>query len=108
MKTIIAGGRDYKLTPLDWGRLEEMNITEVVSGGASGADAGGEYWAEQHGIPVTRFPADWQLHGKAAGPIRNRGMAEYSDQAALFPGGKGTRSMFNEATRAKVEIYDFR
>lgn len=39
MKTIIAGGRNYCLTPADLLALEKLPITEVVSGGATGADA---------------------------------------------------------------------
>ena len=84
------------------------DIVEVVSGGAAGADREGEKWAAGWGLPVKKFPADWKMHGKAAGPIRNREMAQYADAVALFPGGKGTADMFNEATKAGLMIYDFR
>ncbi len=109
MILIIAGGRDYELTVYDYARLEKLRplVTEVVSGGAPGTDAGGEFWAKQNGIPVKRFLADWKKHGKAAGPIRNREMAEYAHAAALFPGGKGTKSMRAEAVRAGIEIFEF-
>lgn len=107
MKLIIAGGRDYKLTAGDWERLGKIQISEIVSGCAAGADKGGEYYADQHGLPVSRFPADWDMHGKAAGPIRNRQMAEYADGVALFKGGRGTSSMRKEAERAGIEIFDF-
>ena len=43
--TIIAGGRDYNLTLSDEAWLDTLPIREVVSGGASGVDAGGEAWA---------------------------------------------------------------
>lgn len=43
MKLIIAGGRSYRFTMDDLARLHDLrmtrNITEVVSGGASGADS---------------------------------------------------------------------
>src|SRR6476661_8492494 len=101
MKLIIAGGRDYDVTQQDIQALDTIpDVTEVVSGGAGGADACGEDWAAMRGIPCKSFRADWLKHGKAAGPIRNRKMAEYADAVVLFPGGKGTDSMFREATKA--------
>lgn len=72
MRTIIAGGRDYKLTESDIDRLDSLPISEVVSGRATGADTDGENYAYFKGLPVKQFPADWKTHGKAAGPIRNR------------------------------------
>jgi hypothetical protein len=103
--TIIAGGRDYNLTLSDEAWLDTLPIREVVSGGASGADAGGEAWAKKRGIPIKRFPADWKTHGRAAGPIRNRQMAEYADAVVLFPGGRGTDSMRREAERQELRIF---
>ncbi|MDF1659966.1 MAG: SLOG family protein [Verrucomicrobiales bacterium] len=108
MAVIVAGGRDYQFTDDDIAKLDGIPIREVVSGGASGADRCGEQWAESRGIPVKRFPADWKTHGRAAGPIRNRQMAEYADAVALFPGGRGTASMAKEAEKAGIVIYDFR
>ncbi len=113
MKLIIAGGRDYQFTPNDYLRLRKVvtnlvHVTEVVSGGASGADECGEVWAAAVGIPVKFFKPDWDRHGKAAGPIRNREMAAYADAAVLFPGGKGTDSMYLEAKKANLRIFDYR
>ena len=112
MKLIIAGGRDYELTREDRGWLDDLwvmeGVDEVVSGGAKGADASGEAWAVAREIPVKVFPANWDKHGKAAGPIRNEEMAAYADAVALFPGGRGTESMYQEAKKAGIEIYDFR
>ena len=109
MKLIIAGGRNYRFTPSDWSRLDALLglVAEVVSGAATGADQAGERWAERHGIPVKRFPADWGKHDRAAGPIRNVAMARYADAVALFPGGRGTASMRRVAEKAGITIYDF-
>lgn len=109
MKTIIAGGRDYRLTPEDFlflGRLTPPP-DEVVSGACpTGADFDGERWAKAKNIPVTRFPADWKTHGPSAGPKRNKQMAEYARGGRLvaFPGGRGTASMIREAKAAGLEI----
>jgi len=113
MKLIIAGGRDYELTDTDFGRLDVLmvlnDITEVVSGGAKGADAGGEEWARRNHLPITHFFPDWKLNGRAAGPIRNRQMAEYADGVVLFPGGRGTQNMFDEAMKMDgFRIWDWR
>jgi hypothetical protein len=110
MKVSIAGSRSIQ--HLDRAHamavLEEaiedakelgITITEVVSGGAAGVDRLGEEWARKHKISVKRFPADWKKHGKAAGPIRNKAMAEYADALiAIWDGqSKGTWNMMEEA-----------
>lgn len=107
IKVIIAGGRDYELTESDFSRLDELSIKEVVSGGAKGADLGGEIWAQSRKVPVKKFPADWKRFGPAAGPKRNQAMAEYADAVVLFPGGKGTASMRLLAEKEGILIYDF-
>lgn len=109
MKLIIAGGRDYVFTTRDRTRLNQIeDVTEVVSGGARGADKEGESWAAFHGIPVRRFLPDWDRWGKRAGFRRNVQMAIYADAVALFPGGSGTGHMFVAAKQHGLKIYDFR
>lgn len=111
MRTVIAGGREYTLTAFDYERLNSLrdSITEVISGACpSGVDRETSTWARTQGIPVRQFPADWATHGKAAGPIRNRAMAEYAEAVVLFPGGRGTASMEAEARRSGKLIFDWR
>lgn len=112
MKLIIAGGRDYRLTRTDLGDLDwlhgKIKVTEVVSGCARGADKGGEMWAESRGLPIKRFPADWDTFGKRAGYLRNAQMADYADAVVLFPGNKGTSMMFDLARERGLKIYDWR
>lgn len=112
MKLIIAGGRDYGWTDRDARELSKelvaLHITEVVSGGARGADAMGERAAEIAGVPVVKFHPQWKKHGKAAGPLRNREMANYADALMIFPGGRGTDSMLHEAEMAGITIWDKR
>lgn len=90
LKLIIAGGREFNPTPefiqsaiLMFGILPtKTGELEIVSGGARGVDWAGEAFAMRYGYPIKRFPAHWSIHGKAAGPLRNKQMAEYGD--ALF------------------------
>ena len=115
MKLIIAGGRDftYISTPMIDSFLEAhnmywRNIEQVVSGGASGVDTAGENFANAVDIEIERFPADWNTHGKAAGPIRNRQMAEYADALLLIWDGesRGSASMKNEMVKLKKPVYE--
>lgn len=110
MKTIIAGGRAYKFTQEDVDFLESLKheITEVVSGGAKGADLYGELWARRCSIPVIQIPAQWGLYGNRAGPLRNEEMGEYADALIVFSGGRGTRNMYDIAVKKKLKIYDQR
>ena len=111
MKMVIAGGRDFIGCQKDLNSIvstvQKYDITEIISGGAPGADYFGEGCADRMGILKTRFLADWIRNGKTAGPIRNRQMAEYTDYVFLFPGGSGTASMRREAQKAgKKIVYD--
>ncbi len=111
MKTIIAGSR----TITDPKVIEEavaasgFIITEVVCGGAAGVDTLGRDWATLRGIPVKEFPADWDTHGKAAGPIRNAQMAEYADQVICIfdvqAENKGTKNMSKVAMNHGKRVF---
>jgi len=109
MKVIIAGSRNCtnKWTlqrAIDACGLE---ITEVVSGTCRGVDTMGEQWAQHNNVPIKRFPPDWEKSGKAAGPIRNKQMAEYADALILLwnpEKSRGSRSMYNEAKKLDLVI----
>lgn len=115
MKVIIAGSRDLEIHTFDIGMAVKMSgfgrPWEVVSGRClTGIDAAGERWAREVDINVIEFPADWKAHGKAAGPIRNRAMAEYADALiAIYRKGKltpGTKNMISEARKRGLKIYE--
>ncbi len=109
MKVIIAGSRSIKNYTIVAEAIELANfdITEVVSGGAHGVDRFGEEWAVVNGIPFVRFPALWNLYGKAAGYKRNQQMAEYADALiAVWDGkSKGTENMIELATQYNLKKY---
>lgn len=99
MKVIIAGSRHMPFTqyPLIGQAVSKsgFKITEVVCGMARGADMFGAKWAYENKIPVKKFPANWDEHGLAAGPIRNAEMAQYADAAIIFiwDGSRGSADM---------------
>ncbi|MBR1697914.1 MAG: DUF2493 domain-containing protein, partial [Anaerovibrio sp.] len=74
----------------------------IVSGHAPGADTLGERYAHEHGLKCELYPADWNTHGKAAGPIRNAEMANNADALIAFWDGesRGTKNMI-ETAKAK-------
>ena len=114
---IIAGIRHFSDNGYMEAQLERHALLngypdEVVSGTAKGADSCGEAWARIHGIPVRRFPADWNTHGRSAGPIRNNQMAEYARNDGvlfLFWDGKsaGSRSMLAAAQKRGIPVIQF-
>jgi septum formation topological specificity factor MinE len=114
MKLIIAGSRMIKVSSEDFmsllnlHKIYYLNISEIVSGGAIGVDLSGEDFANLFGFKLKKFPADWEEHGKAAGPIRNRQMAEYADALLLIWDGesRGSASMKKEMQKLKKPIYE--
>lgn len=115
MKLIIAGSRT--LCP-DLGFIrsaihmlhitKNSPITEVVCGGAEGVDNEGQHWASHHDVPIKMMCADWDKHGKAAGPIRNKQMAEYGDALLLIWDGesRGSHNMRKEMAKLRKPIYE--
>ncbi len=109
-KVIVAGTRtfdDYELlkSKLDF-FLKNQRGVEIVSGTARGADQLGEWYANERGLAVKRFPADWELYGKSAGYRRNAQMAEYADAAVIFWDGisRGSRHMINLAKEKGLPV----
>ena len=115
LRVIIAGGRDFN----DYNKAEKCiddflvsnNLpVKIISGNASGADRMGELYGNLHGIDVVQFPAEWNKYGRAAGPIRNRKMAEYAAEErgvliAFWDGkSRGTKNMIENAKRSGLEI----
>lgn len=97
MRVIIAGSRgctDMQFVEL---AIKEsgFEITTVVSGGAKGPDRLGAQWAVEHDISVKMYYANWNVHQRAAGMIRNAIMAENADALiAIWDGkSKGTAHM---------------
>lgn len=78
-------------------------ITGIVSGGAPGIDTMAEMFAERNGIEMKVFPAEWNLYGRAAGPMRNTSIVDYCDMLVAFPdeASVGTRDSIKKAIKEK-------
>lgn len=81
---------------------------KIIAGGAEGVDAVAIDWAVVNWCPFVEFRADWDKHGKAAGPIRNQRMLAEGkpDLVVAFPGGKGTAHMKRLARDAKIKVME--
>ena len=110
-KVIIAGSRDFN----DYNLLKEkcnyqlQNIKDeivIVSGTARGADQLGERYAKEKGYKIESHPANWDLHGKSAGYIRNEEMAKCSNALIAFWDGnsKGTKHMIDLAKKHGLKV----
>ena len=110
MIVIIAGSRafgDYDLLRRQCDKvLSGIHVDGILCGGCRGADALGKRYAEERGIPVTSYPANWEKYGRAAGPIRNKQMAADADMLVAFWDGqsRGTHSMIKLMQGKRVEI----
>lgn len=112
MRLLVCGGRDFN----DWEWMNEVltwisgsnHIEVLIHGAARGADSLAGEWAELANVPIKAYPADWQRHGRAAGPIRNRLMLSDGkpDFVIAFPGGRGTADMISAARVAGVTVME--
>lgn len=109
MKTIIAGSRDITDYDIVVQAIRDCgwDVTEVVCGMAKGVDSLGKQYAEENNLPIHYFPADWTKHGKAAGVLRNRQMAENSEALiAVWDGeSRGTKNMIDTAKKLNLIVY---
>lgn len=112
MKVLVCGSRHFndfeKLCDVLDAMDAHCEITEIIEGGARGADRLAVRWANDLRIPVREFPADWDKHGKAAGPIRNSQMLREGmpDMVVAFlaPNSRGTAHMISIAEKAGVPV----
>lgn len=112
MRVLVTGGRDYtndffvSMTLASIGKLFNDDVTLIV-GDATGVDAMARKSGEALGWSVEVFNADWDEHGRAAGPIRNKRMIEEGrpDICIAFPGGRGTQNCMEQAEQAGIPVH---
>jgi hypothetical protein len=118
MKILVCGGRDYTDKVKLFVELDaihkERKITDVVHGGARGADTMAHDWARQNNIRIWPYPVtkqEWKTYGKGAGPIRNQRMLDEHPDIKLvvaFPGHAGTANMIEKAKATNIELIEFK
>jgi len=111
-RVLVCGGRDYDDQRHLNETLDKLHVEHkfsvVIEGEARGADTLARVWAEGRKVEVAKFPADWKLNGRKAGPIRNRRMLVEGkpDLVVAFPGGTGTAHMVRIAREAGVKTIE--
>jgi hypothetical protein len=114
-RVIVTGSRQLADHRPVWDALyrlvaEHGHLTVVHGGCPNGADRYASLWASDNACATeVIYPADWDRHGIAAGPIRNRAMvADGADLVLAFPqlGGKnrGTRHCVRTAHAAELPV----
>ncbi len=110
MKVIICGDRNWTDREMIEKYIKSLpEGTLIIQGECNGADRIAKHIAKELRYPVTaNYAADWELHGLAAGPIRNRQMLkEKPDLVVAFHDSiatsKGTKDMLNAAREAHVK-----
>ena len=94
MKIAVVGSRDFANKRLMDDELSKlMPISQVISGGAIGADKMAERWARSNGIETQIFYPD---HKRYRHPYhhRNRLIAEACDRLVAFWNGHSTGTRY--------------
>jgi hypothetical protein len=120
MKLVVSGSRhitDYNLFYQALGEsgflTTKKGVECLIQGGAAGVDGLAKRWAEANSVPVMTIEADWDAHGRSAGPIRNSEMIQYAIEdgepaglLAIWDGySKGTWDCIKKAQAKGLIIY---
>lgn len=121
-KILVCGSRDYP----DEQRVHEVldkyyvQFTTmrkrhllIITGGADGADEFARRWAVAHRVDHLVMYARWDDEGKAAGPIRNRRMADQEPDYVIafskdFENSRGTKNMISQAEKRHIRVRKYR
>lgn len=109
MKVAFTGGRNYADRKMVQFVVDLLQATYVRSFAVGDCPTGLDRMVREI-IPATQVDvhrASWTLHGKAAGPVRNRAMLDDDvDVLVVFPGGKGTWDCVRQAREmGKAVVY---
>lgn len=109
-KVAIIGSRtftNYRICKEVIENIVEDSKIMIVSGGAKGADALGEKFADENNLMKLIFKPDWEKFGKSAGFKRNTQIIENSDIVIAFWDyeSKGTKNSIDTAKKLKKDLY---
>lgn len=118
MKILICGDRHWDNYDSVLNIVKRLikkygNDITIIEGGATGADTMAKKAAVQLEIKYKEYPANWELYGKKAGPIRNQQMLDEENPdivIAFTPDinkSIGTRDMCSRAKKANKPVYIF-
>ena len=109
LRILVTGSRNWT----DWNAIataigrastgwSPSSVTVVHGACPTGADAIADELADRFGFTVERHPADWDRHGRAAGPIRNQEMVNLGADVCLALPLGSSRGTYDCMSRAKA------
>lgn len=106
MKVAVIGSRGFNDYEKMKSVLNNITISEIISGGAIGADSLGAKYANENSISLCVFLPDWKKYGKGAGFIRNKLIVDNSDMVVAFWDGKskGTKNSIDYSKKINKKV----
>lgn len=106
MRVLICGDRNWNDYDMIHAYISALRVRfgeelVVIHGASKGADSMAGEAAEDLGVKVEEYPADWSKYGKGAGPIRNMQMLKQGNLDAVtafhnnISTSKGTKDMIS-------------
>lgn len=108
MKVLVCGDRNWTNRERIYERLAHLpGGSIVIHGAARGADSIAGDVAGELGYEVERYPAQWDVYGRAAGPIRNMEMLDRKPELVIafhnnISNSRGTAHCLKEAVRRGI------
>lgn len=101
MKLAVVGSRNFNEYDLLESHLNSLLPSQIIPGGAKGADSLAEQYAEKYSISIHVFKPDWKKYGRGAGIVRNKEIVDAADHVLAFWDGKskGTKSSIDHARK---------
>ena len=112
-RILICGDRDWTNRRLIEKFIDLLKPDHVIEGGARGADTIAREVCEDRNIDFLDMPADWDMLGNSAGPVRNREMLKEGQRLGLdyvlafhndIKRSKGTADMVAIASKAGIPV----
>jgi hypothetical protein len=113
MRVLVTGSRDWPSPKVIWQALTELYeaagepLTVVHGACPTGADAAASEWVRELRCGIEeKHPADWKVHGRAAGPIRNKEMVSLGADVCLVfmkDNSRGTSHCAQKAFAAGID-----
>jgi hypothetical protein len=111
-KVLVTGDRNWHDMAMVFRVLSRYGPdTVLIHGAARGADRHADAYGHYRHWQVFAVPADWDIHGRAAGPIRNQRMLDehQPDVCHAFHDNlehsRGTKDMVARCDKAGVPVH---
>lgn len=87
-------------------KLLKETPDKIHVGDCRGTDTLTVRWCHENDVSCEVFEADWDKHGRAAGPIRNKQLLKRTSTliAFLASASRGTKNCINQAQKMKLKV----